>query len=201
LRRPGAGRELQGRAALCHHLRANVDGARALRKGSCKESRKESRGPIGTEMGRSSMFRTSGIAALLALASALPAQEAAAQDPLLGGLLGGAAGAIIGGAAGGGRGAAIGAIIGGTTGAIIAAEGQRRGAYYYWRNGCYVQRPDGAWVGVAPGYCAPAAYAPPPPPPPPAAVSAVDYCAQRYRSYDPASGTYLGFDGLRHPCP
>ena len=26
------------------------------------------------------------------------------------------------------------------------------------------------------------------------------YCSQRYRSYDPASGTYLGFDGLRHPC-
>jgi BA14K-like protein len=26
------------------------------------------------------------------------------------------------------------------------------------------------------------------------------YCAQRYRSYDPASGTYLGYDGLRHPC-
>jgi hypothetical protein len=26
-------------------------------------------------------------------------------------------------------------------------------------------------------------------------------CAQRYRSYDPASGTYLGFDGQRHPCP
>jgi opacity protein-like surface antigen len=27
------------------------------------------------------------------------------------------------------------------------------------------------------------------------------YCAQRYRSYDPASGTFLGYDGLRHPCP
>lgn len=27
------------------------------------------------------------------------------------------------------------------------------------------------------------------------------YCAQRYRSYDPATGTYLGLDGLRHPCP
>ena len=27
------------------------------------------------------------------------------------------------------------------------------------------------------------------------------YCARRYRSYDPASGTYLGYDGLRHPCP
>lgn len=27
------------------------------------------------------------------------------------------------------------------------------------------------------------------------------YCAQRFRSYDPASGTYLGHDGYRHPCP
>jgi hypothetical protein len=25
-------------------------------------------------------------------------------------------------------------------------------------------------------------------------------CAERYRSFDPASGTYLGFDGSRHPC-
>lgn len=29
----------------------------------------------------------------------------------------------------------------------------------------------------------------------------VAYCMHRYRSYDPGSGTYLGFDGLRHPCP
>jgi hypothetical protein len=29
----------------------------------------------------------------------------------------------------------------------------------------------------------------------------VGYCMQRFRSYDPSSGTYLGFDGLRHPCP
>jgi hypothetical protein len=27
------------------------------------------------------------------------------------------------------------------------------------------------------------------------------YCASRYRSYDPASGTYLGYDGARHSCP
>lgn len=27
------------------------------------------------------------------------------------------------------------------------------------------------------------------------------YCAQRFKSYDPASGTYLGYDGKRHPCP
>jgi hypothetical protein len=30
---------------------------------------------------------------------------------------------------------------------------------------------------------------------------AVAYCQQRFRSYDPRSGTYLGYDGLRHPCP
>jgi hypothetical protein len=31
--------------------------------------------------------------------------------------------------------------------------------------------------------------------------NAVAYCSQRFRSYDPASGTYLGYDGFRHPCP
>lgn len=30
---------------------------------------------------------------------------------------------------------------------------------------------------------------------------AIGYCMQRYRSYDPQSMTYLGYDGLRHPCP
>jgi len=25
-------------------------------------------------------------------------------------------------------------------------------------------------------------------------------CAQRYRSYDPESGTFRGYDGQRHPC-
>ena len=27
------------------------------------------------------------------------------------------------------------------------------------------------------------------------------YCMQRFKSYDPASGTYLGYDGQSHPCP
>lgn len=27
------------------------------------------------------------------------------------------------------------------------------------------------------------------------------YCSQRFKSYDPSSGTYLGYDGQRHPCP
>jgi hypothetical protein len=26
------------------------------------------------------------------------------------------------------------------------------------------------------------------------------YCQQRFRSFDPASGTYMGYDGRRHPC-
>ena len=30
---------------------------------------------------------------------------------------------------------------------------------------------------------------------------AVAYCMQRYRSYDPRSGTYLNYDGNRYPCP
>jgi hypothetical protein len=30
---------------------------------------------------------------------------------------------------------------------------------------------------------------------------AINYCLQRYRSYDPNSMTYLGRDGLRYSCP
>lgn len=32
-------------------------------------------------------------------------------------------------------------------------------------------------------------------------ADAVAYCSQRFKSYDPASGTYLGYDGNRHACP
>ncbi|WP_245454266.1 BA14K family protein [Aquabacter cavernae] len=31
--------------------------------------------------------------------------------------------------------------------------------------------------------------------------NAVAYCMQRFRSYNPATGTYLGYDGRRHACP
>jgi hypothetical protein len=30
---------------------------------------------------------------------------------------------------------------------------------------------------------------------------AISYCVQRFRSYDIRSGTYLGYDGMRHACP
>jgi hypothetical protein len=139
-----------------------------------------------------------GAAALLVAAFAIPVNDARAQDVLGGALLGGAAGALIGGAIGGGRGAAIGAVIGSGTGAVIAAEGQRRGAYWYHNNGCYARQPDGSFVPVSPAYCGGPAYAPPPRA---VAGDAVAYCMQRYRSYDPSSGTYMGYDGIRRPCP
>jgi hypothetical protein len=79
-----------------------------------------------------------------------------------------------GGFGGAGLGLAAGAIIGG---AIIGAT-QPYGYYGY--------------SGYDPGYAYAAPYA---------GGSQVGYCQQRFRSYDPSSGTYLGFDGLRHPCP
>jgi hypothetical protein len=60
-------------------------------------------------------------------------------------------------------------------------------------------------AGSAPGYYGPGYYAPPPAyyvqPAPVYGGDAVAYCMQRYRSYDPASGTYLNYDGNRYPCP
>ncbi|MGB8603919.1 BA14K family protein [Bradyrhizobium sp.] len=72
-----------------------------------------------------------------------------------------------------------GALIGGALAAPYYAPGYYPGPAYYGQ----------------PGYGPPpAAYGPPP-------GDAVGYCMQRFRSYDPASGTYLGNDGYRHPCP
>jgi len=31
--------------------------------------------------------------------------------------------------------------------------------------------------------------------------AAIAYCMRRFRSYDPYTMTYLGYDGYRHPCP
>jgi len=53
----------------------------------------------------------------------------------------------------------------------------------------------------APYYYPPAAYGPGYYPAPGYGGDTAGYCASRYRSYDPATGTFLGYDGLRHPCP
>jgi hypothetical protein len=37
--------------------------------------------------------------------------------------------------------------------------------------------------------------------PAPGGDDSVAYCMQTYRSYNPRTGTYLGNDGYRHPCP
>ena len=102
----------------------------------------------------------------------------------------------------------------------------RRGGYG-WRGGSgwhgyrgYGYRPwVGAGVGLATGLAVGSALAAPYYYAPPSAYyddwdaplyyrapsrvggDATAYCMQRFRSYDPYSGTYLGFDGRRHPCP
>lgn len=61
----------------------------------------------------------------------------------------------------------------------------------------------GGVVASQPRYYAPGYYAPPPPAvyAAPEYDDAVAYCMSRFKSYDPASGTYLGYDGYRKPCP
>ena len=68
---------------------------------------------------------------------------------------------------------AAGAAAGAILGGILAAPYYAQGPYYYPAPGYY-----GGYEG-----------------------DAVRYCMQRFRSYDPGSGTYLGYDGYRHPCP
>jgi hypothetical protein len=83
---------------------------------------------------------------------------------------------------GAGAGFVAGAILGG---ALAAPYSYGYGPY------------PGPYVAPPPVY-----YGPPAPPvygPPDADAAA--YCAQRFKSWDPATGTYLGYDGVRHPCP
>jgi hypothetical protein len=65
-------------------------------------------------------------------------------------------------------------------GAII---GGMLAAPYYYGPGPYYAYGPGPYYG--PGY----------------GGNAVAYCMQRFKSYDPSTATYLGYDGLRHLCP
>ena len=52
------------------------------------------------------------------------------------------------------RNPAAGAVISGTAAKAITSEAQRKSnGYYAWRNGCYIQRADGAWMQVNRKYC------------------------------------------------
>lgn len=72
-----------------------------------------------------------------------------------------------------------GAVLGGlAAGAIIGGALAAQRPYYE----------PGYAYGPGPGYYA-------------GGGDAVSYCMSRFKSYDPRSGTYLGYDGYRHPCP
>jgi len=178
-----------GRAAnckvcrLCHHLRANVDGARALANDRAKDRAKD-RGGRSAANGEIKHVSQSGLRPCWRLRWRARAGSSA-QDPLLGGLLGGAAGAIIGGRGGGGRGAAI-APSSANTGAIIARKASGAAPTTTGATAAYVQRPTGRGSACA-GLLRSVAYAPHPRRLA-GCCQRVDYCAQRYRLRS-ASGT------------
>jgi hypothetical protein len=85
-----------------------------------------------------------------------------------------------------GGGAVIGGLAAGMIlGGIIASSPHYYGGpYYYYGPPPYYAPPP--YYGYGPG-----PYGPP---------DWEAYCFSRYRSFDPYSGTYMGYDGLRHPC-
>ena len=76
---------------------------------------------------------------------------------------------------GGGGGAIAGFAAGAILGGVLAS--QQPYGYY---------GPGPGYYGPGPGY---------------GGGGAVGYCISRFKSYDPGSGTYLGYDGYRHACP
>jgi hypothetical protein len=83
--------------------------------------------------------------------------------------------------------------------------GWRGGGWRGYRYGWY-----GPGIGFATGLALGSAFASPyyyAPGPrvyydvPTRSADEIAYCSRRFRSYDVASGTYLGYDGERHPCP
>ncbi|PNG27545.1 BA14K family protein [Methylocella silvestris] len=88
----------------------------------------------------------------------------------------------------------------------------RNGGYYrggrYYGNGYYNNGGNVAGAAIAGGILglatgaiiAGSAANAAPPPPPGADPNWVAYCARKYQSFDPGSGTYLAYDGNRYVC-
>lgn len=98
----------------------------------------------------------------------------------------------------GGAGIAAGIAGGLILGGIIASQPRYyygpRGYYDYYYYGGPPPLFYGPRVFYPPGHYGPLVgpgYGPP---------DWIAYCFSRYRSFDPASGTYMGYDGRRHPC-
>jgi BA14K-like protein len=88
----------------------------------------------------------------------------------------------------GGGGFIPGAVAGAVIGGAFASQGYGYGPGYY--DPGYAADPS--YYDDGSGYMAVA---------PQGGDDSVAYCMQTYRSYDPQSGTYMGYDGYRHPCP
>jgi hypothetical protein len=122
--------------------------------------------------------------------------ETVGDRGLSGGLLGAGTGAAIGAAAGN---AGLGALVGGLGGAAIGAltsPDQLNLGPPPWRQAsvrseCVRWSPTtGRCVRTAQVYTRVGADN----------ADWIASCRQRYRSFDPATGTYLGYDGYRHYC-
>jgi hypothetical protein len=129
---------------------------------------------------------SAGIALTATSASAMPA------NPALKNAAPGAVETVRWRGHGGGWGWGLGGFAAGAIiGSAIASPYYYGGGYYPYGYGAY---PAYDYPPPAPYYGGPAYGGP---------VGGGDpgYCAQRYKSYDPATGTFLGYDGQRHPCP
>lgn len=82
--------------------------------------------------------------------------------------------------------------LGGSTGGGVW-RGQSSGSVC---DGTWVAQRSGPATAETTGYASGPAYQAPA-----AAAPSVATCEARFRSYDRATGTYLGYDGLRHRCP
>ena len=126
-------------------------------------------------MKRLTSVALAGVLAVATVATTFGSADAAWRGRYYGGYRGGCVGC----------GFAAGAVTGLALGAIATAP---YGPYYrpYYR----------------PYYAAPAYYYGPPPPPPRyyAANAHVNWCLANYRSYNPATNTFVGYDGYAHIC-
>jgi hypothetical protein len=97
----------------------------------------------------------------------------------------------------GGAGIAAGIATGLILGGIIASQPRYYGPRGYYYDYYYYGGPPPLFYGprvfYPPGHYGPlmGSYGPP---------DWIAYCFSRYRSFDPATGTYMGYDGRRHLC-
>jgi hypothetical protein len=132
------------------------------------------------------MTKRTAVVAIAALLATLVTPAAAAPVPSSTALVNSAATNNLSEVRWRGGGVAAGIAAGLLLGGIIASSPYRYGgpSYYYGPPSYY---PPGYYGPVyGPRYVGPPDW--------------MSYCFSRYRSFDPATGTYMGYDGRRHRC-